>query len=278
MDRTDQVRRILSTKGLTLYRISQQSAEMFGQSSLFFIPHNLRYDLTVSSGRPSIHQLFALSKITNLRLCDWLNVFGFRLDAIPRLQVLIPRQRSTLLDSSVYDTDAWIPWFAERPRGQAIPAIAPLGQILKWTPPRRTGELLPLRKRKFLYAKVGQEDLLAFPDIAPGSVIRIDAARSTELLSATKTHADNLIFFVEHDIGFTCSHLSYHGSSRVVLSSPQLPFAQAELTVGKELRILGVVDAEFRPLPIRAPRAAAYYAGFPTPATTPARVEFANWP
>ena len=226
---------------------------MFGQSSLFFIPHNLRYDLTVSSGRPSIHQLFALSKITNLRLCDWLNVFGFRLDAIPRLQVLIPRQRSTLLDSSVYDTDAWIPWFAERPRGQAIPAIAPLGQILKWTPPRRTGELLPLRKRKFLYAKVGQEDLLAFPDIAPGSVIRIDAARSTELLSATKTHADNLIFFVEHDIGFTCSHLSYHGNSRVVLSSPQLPFAQAELTVGKELRILGVVDAEFRPLPIHHP-------------------------
>jgi len=75
MDRTDQVRRILSTKGLTLYRISQQSAEMFGQSSLFFIPHNLRYDLTVSSGRPSIHQLFALSKITNLRLCDWLTVF-----------------------------------------------------------------------------------------------------------------------------------------------------------------------------------------------------------
>ena len=36
------------------------------------------------------------------------------------------------------------------------------------------------------------------------------------------------------------------GNSRVVFSSPRLPFAQAELTVGRDLRILGVVDAEFR--------------------------------
>jgi len=247
MDRTDQVRRILATKGLTLYRISQQSAEMFGQSSSFFIPHNLRYDLTVSSTRPSIHQLFALSRITNFCLFDWLTVFGFSVDAIPRFQVLISRQRTTLLDSSVYDKHAWIPWFGERLRGQAIPAIAPLGQILRWTPPRRTGELVPLREKKFLYAKVGLDDVLAFPDIAPGSVIRIDGARSTEVLSKSKRHVDNLIFFVERDIGLTCSHLSYLGRNKVVLSSPQLPFAQAELTVGKELRILGVVDAEFRP-------------------------------
>ncbi|HXN74420.1 MAG TPA: hypothetical protein VN861_17870 [Candidatus Acidoferrales bacterium] len=253
MDGTDQVRRILFLRGLTLYRISQQSAQMFGQSSLFFIPHNLRYDLKVSSGRLSIHQLFALSKITNFRLYDWLTVFGFRIDEISRLQVLIPRQHSALLDSSVYDTQARIPWFAERFHVQLIPAIAPLRQLLTRTAPRRAVELLPLRKTKFLYAKVGKEDLLAFPDIAPGSIIRIDALRSTELPSNAKTHPDNLIFFVERDIGFTCSRLLYRGNSRVVLSSPQLPFAQAELTVGNELRILGVVDAEFRPMLIQHP-------------------------
>jgi hypothetical protein len=247
MSGTDQVRRILSTRGVTLYRVSQQSAQMFGQSSLFFIPHNLRYDPTVCSGRPSIHQLFALSKITNFRLCDWLTVFGFHIDVIPWLQVLVPRQRTALLDSSVYDTRAWIPWFAERLLMQSIPPIAPLGQLLMWTAPRRAWELLPVSKTKFLYAKVGQEDLLAFPELAPSSVIRIDATRSMELFSHPKTPGNNNpIFFVETDIGFACSHLRYLGSSRVVLSSPRLPFAQAELTVGRDLRILGVVDAEFR--------------------------------
>jgi hypothetical protein len=248
MDGNDQVRQILSIRGLTLYRISQQSAEMFGRSSLFFVPHNLCYDPAVSSGRPSIHQLFTLSKITNFHLCDWLTVFGFHLDAIPRLQVLIPRKHTALLDSSVYDTQAWIPWFEEKLRMQSIPPIAPLGQILTWTEPRRAGELLPVSKTKFLYAKVGQEDLLAFPELAPGSVVRIDTMRSIELLSHARTPASSPIFFVESDIGFACSHLRYLGNSRVVLSSPRLPFAQAELTVDKDLRILGVVDAEFRPL------------------------------
>jgi hypothetical protein len=248
MDGNDQVRQILSTRGLSLYRISQQSAEMFGQSSLFFIPHNLSYDPAVSSGRPSIHQLFALSKITNFHLCDWLTVFGFHLDAIPRLQVLIPRQHTALLDSSVYDSQAWIPWFAEKLRMQSIPPIAPLGQLVKWTEPRRAKELLTLSKTKFLYAKIGQEDLLAFPELAPGSVVRIDRMRSTESLSYGKTPASNSIFFVESDNGFACSRLRYLGNGRVVLSSPRLPFAQTELTVGKDLRILGVVDAEFRPV------------------------------
>jgi hypothetical protein len=250
MDVNDQVRQIFSIRGLTLYRISQQSAELFGQSSLFFVPHNLCYDPAVTSGRPSIHQLFALSKITNFHLCDWLTVFGFHLDAIPRLQVLIPRQHTALLDSSVYDTQAWIPWFAEKLRMQSIPPIAPVGQLVRWAAPRRAGELLPVIKTKFLYAKVGQEDLLAFPDLAPGSVIRIDATRATELLSHENTTANNHIFFVESDIGFACSHLRYLGNSKVVLSSPRLPFAQAELTVGRDVRILGLVDAEFRPVPI----------------------------
>ena len=207
---TDQVRRILSTRGLTLYRVSQQSAQMFGQSSLFFIPHNLRYDPTVSSGRPNIHQLFALSKITNYRLCDWLAVFGFHIDVIPWLQVLVPRQRTALLDSSVYDTRAWIPWFAERLLMRSIPPIAPLGQLLTWTAPRRAEELLSVSKTNFLYAKIGQEDSLAFPELAPGSIIRIDATCSMELFSHPKIPGNNNpIFFVETDIGFACSHLRY---------------------------------------------------------------------
>jgi hypothetical protein len=245
MQGTDQIRQILSTRGLTVYRVSQLSAEIFGRSSLFFVPHNLSCNREVPSVRPSIHQLFALSKITNFRLCDWLTVFGFQLAEISRLQVLISKECTALVDSHVYDRQAWIPWFAERPRMQAMPTIAPLGQLLSWTTPRRAGELLGASKTKFLYAKVGEKDLLAFPQIAPGSIIRIDTTRSIESVSYGKTF-NNPIFFVENDLGFMCSQLLHLGDSRVVLRSSRLPFTQTELTVGKDLCILGVVDAEFR--------------------------------
>jgi hypothetical protein len=248
MDRVDQVRRILSTRGLTLYRTSQKSAEMFGRSSLFYIPHNLYYDVAISSTTPNIHQLFALSKITNYRLHDWLAVFGFHLEVISRLQTLIPRRRTALLDSSMYDPQAWIQWFVERPLVQSIPGIAPLGQLLTWAKSRRAEELLALNKTKFLYATVGQEDSLTFPDLAPGSIIRINASRATDLLSHSKRNPDPSIFFVEHRLGFACSQLLCLDKDTVALRSPQFPFTQVELTVGKHLRILGVVDAEMRRL------------------------------
>ena len=186
MDRAEQVRQILSTRGLTLYRVSQQSAEIFGRSSRFYVPHSLYYDVADPSLIPTIHQMLALSQITNYRLCDWLAVFGFDLDAISRLRLLVPRQRTTLLDSSVYDGQAWIPWFADRPNTGQLPRIAPLGQFLAFATPRRATELLARSKRTFLYAKVGEEDLYAFPHLAPGSVVRVDERRSKELLSDGK--------------------------------------------------------------------------------------------
>src|SRR5437016_1072463 len=147
MDRALQVREILSTRSLTLYNVSRQSAEIFGRSSQFYIPHNLYYDLAHTVSVPTIHQILALSHITDYRLSDWLAVFGFDLDAIARLQLLIPRQQTTILDSTIYDTYAWIPWFAERPETGPASPIAPLGHFLTWAAPRRVRDLLALNKR-----------------------------------------------------------------------------------------------------------------------------------
>jgi hypothetical protein len=208
----------------------------------------LYYDVANPSLIPTIHQMLALSHITNYRLCDWLTVFGFDLDAISRLRVLIPRQRTTLLDSSVYDTHAWIPWFAERPKAGPVPPIAPLGQFLASATPRRAAELLALSKRRFLYGKVGEGDLYAFPHLAPGSIVRVDERHSEELLSDAKNNTERRIFFVEHSFGLTCSQLVVLAKNRVMLYSPQSPCTQVELTLGKEARILGVIDAEVRPV------------------------------
>ena len=248
MDRAEHVRQILATRGLTLYRVSQQSAEIFGRSSRFFVPHNLYYDFADPSLIPTIHQMLALSHITNYRLYDWLAVFGFDLDQISRLQLLIPRQRTTLLDSSVHDIHAWIPWFADRPNRGPVPPIAPVGQFLVSATPRRAAELFALNKRRFLYAKIGEGDLLAFPHLAPGSVVRIDEGRSGELPSEGRNNSGQRIFLVEHGSGFTCSQVLVLEKDRIMLDSSERPCAQLELRLGKEARILGLVDAEIRPM------------------------------
>jgi hypothetical protein len=248
MDRAEQVRQILTTRGLTLYRVSQESAEIFGRSSRFFVPHNLYYDVADPSLIPTLHQMLALSHITNYRLYDWLAVFGLDLDHISRLQLLIPRQRTTLLDSSVYDVHAWIPWFADRRNAGQVRPIAPLGQFLASAPPRRATELLALNKRRFLYGRVGEGDVHAFPHLAPGSIVRIDERRSGDLLSERKNDSEPRLFLVEHGLGFTCSRLVVLEKDRIMLYSAQGPWAQIELRLGREARIVGVVDAEIRPM------------------------------
>ena len=248
MDRAEQVRQILTTRGLTLYRVSQQSAEIFGRSSRFYVPHNLYYDVADPSLIPTIHQMLALSHITNYRLYDWLAVFGFDLDHISGFQLLIPRQRTTLLDSTVYDVQAWIPWFVERPNQAPVPPIAPVGQLLVSARPRRAAELLALSKKRFLYCKVGEGDVHAFPHFAPGSIVRIDERRSGELLSQGNNNSKSRLFLVAHGSGFTCSQLLVLDKDRIILYSSERPCSQLELKLGKEARILGVVDAEIRSL------------------------------
>ena len=201
------MRQILSTKSLTLYRVSQRFAEIFGHSSPYFIPQQLYFDIAAHHLSPSIQQLLAFSRISNYRLCDWMAIFGFRLDDIPRLQLGIPWRRTVLLDSSVYDEDQWIPWFSERLPDSPIPAIAPLGQFLKLSAPRRLRELHALNKRQFLYAKVGREDVFAFPTLAPGSIARIDVRHIPDLMPVPgPTHNKN-IFLVENGRNLNCGHL-----------------------------------------------------------------------
>ena len=247
--RAERVRQVLSTRGLTFYRASQLSVEMFGRSSAFYLPRNLYHHLAASKATLSIYQLFALSRITGYRLSNWLAVFGIELDVISQLTVLIPRRRTVILDSYLYDSDAWVPWFVNRPGSATLDAITPLGQFLSRTRPERVKGLLSRSKTHFLYAKVGQGDLLAFPDVGPGSIIRIDTRQSKEASPVAQDSSDERIFLVEHDFDFTCSRLSTLSNGRVAFRSPQLPFAEGGFTLGRDLRILGVVDSEILPVP-----------------------------
>ena len=257
MHTADRVRQILSMRGLTLYQVSQRSADIFGQSSPYYVPQGFYHELSAGTLGPNIHQLVAFSRISNYRLADWLAVFGFRLDVIPRLQLLIPWKGTVLLDSSIYDEEQWIPWFADRLSRSDVPAIAPLSQVLRLDAPRRAKDLLTLSKTRFLYAKIGWDELFAFPELGRGSIARIDTRPIPDLLSAIGPSASKRIFLVEHDHSLNCGHLR-RLDKRILLCSTRFPFTQAELRLGRRARILGTIDAEIRPFvaqsgPERAP-------------------------
>jgi len=264
--RAHQVRQVFSARGLTLYRVSELSAEIFGRSSLFYVPHNLSFDVQDPASIPTFHQMLAISHITDYRLSDWFLAFGFDLDLIPRLRLLVPRKRSTLLDSHVYDLHAWIPWFADRTPSVTPSPIAPLGQLLARAAPRRAADLLALGEKKFLYAKVGEGDVYAFPYLTAGSIVRVDPRRSEEAPRDARLAGEKQLFFVEHDFGYSCSQLVMLAKDRLVLHSPELPCTQIELTLGKQARILGRIDAEIRPVAGHAiARAASDRAVLPKP-------------
>lgn len=244
----ERVKAILASKSLTLYQVSQRARSLYGRSSPYFLPHNLYYDLGLRTFSPSLHQIFAMSKISDYRFNDWLRVFGFNPEDISRLQVLLSSKRTILLDCSLDDPESWIPWFQNRFGKLQAPAIAPLGQLLGFTAPRRLRSLLQAKRADFLYARVGHEDAFAFPDLLPGTIVRADT-RPAEMMPSTRSDvAPDSLFLIEHANGFCCCRLRAFGKNRIVPLSAQLPYAQVELGLHDEVRVLGVLDLEIRSL------------------------------
>ncbi len=221
---------------------------MHGRSSPYFLPHNLYYDLRLGTFTPSLHQIFVLSQISDYRLNDWLRVFGFNLEDITRMQVLLPSKRTIILDPSLGDSESWVPWFQNKLGNLSTSAIAPLGQFLDAGAPRRLSSLLQAKKNNVLYAKVGHEDAFAFPYLLPGSIVRVSTELAKAMLPIGDCKAPKHVFLIEHGKGFCCCRLQVVGKNRVVPVSEQLPYAQVELQMYEEIRILGVVDLEIRSL------------------------------
>jgi hypothetical protein len=246
-ERATTVRKILASRGLSLYQVSQRSSALFGRSSPFCIPHNLYSELKRTAAIPTIHQFLALSHITNYRLGDWFATFGVGLDAAFGLQLLISRRRTVLLDSTVYDPNAWIPWFAPVPLGPAASPIIPLRSLLGRRYCKRASEFNGGNGGNFRYARIGAVDVYAAPTFVPGSIVRVDVRRAEEFRKP-EANATDRFYLLEHERGWTCSQLKAVRNGRVRLLCPPLPCAERELEVGDQARVLGVIDAEIRPM------------------------------
>jgi transcriptional regulator with XRE-family HTH domain len=244
----DRIRGILATKSLTLYGVAALARLRHPHEPAYHLPPNFYFQLSSAGRTPTIHQLSALSQLSNYRIADWLQLFGFHLDDISRLQASLPRPRTALLDGTVYDAHATIPWFRDRLLRGAAPPVAPLSQLLESAGVRQLQSLFAEGVARFLYAKVGQQDALAFPDLLPGSVVRANPRLVARYLTPTRPRDSTRIFLVKHHGGFCCCRLHFGNRNRITLLPTQLPFAKVEMQLDSQAQIAGVVDLEFRPL------------------------------
>ena len=238
------IKSILGSKGLTLHRVSEESARHYGRSSPSFIQHNFYHALGSGAFSPSLLQLCALSRISGYRLPDWLAVFGFDLGNIPQIQVMLPSKRTILLDTALQDNKARIPWFRDVPGSRPPVGIVPFSRVLALSGSKLLDSFSMSDNPRSLYVKVGVEDALAFPDLLPGSIVRVNSGVPKDFKRIGKV--SNHIFLIEHSKGLWCSRLYFSGENQIHPMSNQLPYARVELQIPAEARILGFVDMEIR--------------------------------
>ena len=241
----DRVKSILASRKLTLYQASIKSANIFGRSSPYRLPHNFYYDLRRPGFSPSLSQIFALSRISNYDAMDWLRICGFNIDAIPRLQIQFISSRTILLDSSLDDPNVSIAWLSNLGSGGSPKGVKPLSQFLEWTRPVRVRSLAEIYGRGFIYAKIGEQDAFAFPELLAGSIVRIRPRKRDETLTE-ETKTGKRLVLVEHDKGFCCCRIRFTAKDRFALVTPQLPDREVIFKVPDEATIVGVVDLEIR--------------------------------
>src|SRR5207248_875635 len=133
-------------------------------------------------------------RISNYRLADWLWLFGFDLGDLTRLEILLSSKRTVLLDPSLDDPHAAIPWFESKTLEAPQSAVVPLGRLLDSASPRPIALLAEINNRNFVYAKLGLQDAFAFPDLLPGSIVRVNPHDKLGPLSPTNAKISHRFF------------------------------------------------------------------------------------
>ncbi len=238
----DRVRGILSTRGLSLADLSRASRD----NRLGHIPHSFYSSLRKRSFSPSLYQLHSLSARSGYRLVDWLALFGISLDDASRFQLFFPSLRTVELDVPAYGLDTVIPRLYDLMEADLATPLAPLSQWVAIASSRQFDTVSPSGNGTVRYLKIGSHDARAFPDLLPGSIVRVRQDPSALHRAPIAKTPGRTMFLVQHGKGIACSRLFRPESDRIVLCSRQLPYAPIELTLGDEGVVWGMVDIEIR--------------------------------
>jgi hypothetical protein len=239
----------LRSLDMTVYQISQATARApFGKGTCAYI-RDAFYAEIESGQTPDIHQLAALAKLTGYRLVDWLALFGYHVDDIPRLQLELHTKRTVLLPSTIYDPLVPLPWIRRFDTRVDLDLTQPLVTVIDAMGCAPIGLLDSLNQRRFLYARVGRRDDMMRPRLAAGSIVRVDPAKT----AIAHTGGPSPVYLVEHRGGLCCCYAEMQDQQHVILLPDDGGSRVMRFRKGTEVRILGTVDLEFRPVQAMLP-------------------------
>lgn len=241
------IRSILASRDLTLHQVSAESERLYGSASPSCIPHTLYHSLASSpSFGPSLSQTCALSRISGYRLEDWLAALGIDLDRIAGLQASLPLRRTRIIDPAFHRADVVMGGPEEQEGHPQSQGVVPLGQLLRWVNPplRQLPENDPEERR--LFARIGPEDAFAFPELLPGSIVRVNPRGRYQPAADTVHRSRPQLLLIEHERGLWCGRFHVSGERIIHAAASELAYAQIAFQCPKEARILGVVDMEIR--------------------------------
>lgn len=232
--RAKQIKRVLKSAGFTLAQLSARSSDQYGRTSSYFVPPTFLYRL-VTGVTPHVCQIAAFSAITRHRFTDWMTAFGFDLAQIPRLQVRLHRERTVLVTPVETDTN-----------GMVSRTTAPC-PVARTRTPLRSAAAPPKRlDEPYLYARIGTANNPTFPELLPGSIVRVDT-RNNGFASFSADANSGPIYLVERVGGLTCCRVKQLDDRQILLLSGQSTQSSFPLRLDEEARILGRVDTELRP-------------------------------
>ena len=157
-------------------------------------------------------------------------------------------KRTTLLDSSEEDPHTRVAWLRNLAARAPSEDVVPLSQVLAWTAPRTLASLAAIRDKGFLYAKIGYQDAWSFPELLPGSIVRVRPISMDDLLQRPRGEQSKGLILIEHARGLCCCRIRIVGAQRIAIVATQMPYAQVEFNVPQEARIIGAADLEIRNL------------------------------
>jgi transcriptional regulator with XRE-family HTH domain len=239
------IRLLLASRGLTLAEVSRasRSAPFYGRAH--HIPHNIYDAIRRRQFNPSVYQLAVLSQLSGYRFVDWLRIFGFSLDEVARFQSTFPSSRTVELDTNIYHSQTGVLWFEDAAPSDFSASLVPLSRWLKAGASRPAGSLPSGKTPTYRFVKIGTEDAYAYPNLLPGSIVRI-AARPVTLRQESGHRRGTRLFLVAHGGRLVCSPLHWTDKNHFVICSRHLPYTSLELETGPQTVILGIADMEFR--------------------------------
>lgn len=232
--RAESIKNVLARCGYTVTQLSAATRRHYGSKSPYFIPVTFLYKVR-SGVTPHVSQIVALSESTGYRFTDWLRMFGFDRRQIHRLQMRLHTERTVLVTP---DEE----WLHTLPPPSSDDYDDEVGRASFRAPERWKGS------GRHLFARIGTTDALAFPQLMPGSVVRVDRCHTQRTTDDGRGSMDDRFWLVEQPEGLTCTQVRWIDDQQIVPLPCRPPWGNWPLRLPTEARVLGLVDTGSHPM------------------------------